>query len=428
MFLFDGLALGWQIYFTVALVVVLVMLAWTAVLFVRSARPLALARYADSDDFIWIFLVPALNEEVTIADSVSRLLALPVPDRRVIVIDDGSDDGTPDVLAGIDHPDLRVIRRDLPDARRGKAAALNQAYRLLAENPEELDRDRAIIAVVDADGRLGPEAPAYAAVHFADPRVGGVQSQVRIYNRSRILTWMQDIEFGVYGRLFQVGRNGWGTAGMGGNGQFNRLIALDDVADEEGPWKDRLTEDQDLGLRLLAKGWHGRQELVGAVDQQGLPRLRPLLRQRTRWSQGNLQAMDLLGTVMRAPFPLSARMELFAYLLMPVWQGIVGVAFISAIVLAAFGGVPLWAGGLTWELLAVYLLGFGGTLMGTIAARRGRGWLGPIRGFLVGHLYALYSLLLWPVLLRSLVRQLMGRDSWAKTAREPIEWEAPPAG
>ena len=192
-------------------------------------------------------------------------------------------------------------------------------------------------------------------------------------------------------------------------------------------FRDPLHARQDLGLRLLAAGWHGRQELVGSVDQQGLPRLRPLLRQRTRWSQGNLQAMDLLRTVMRSPFPLLARMELFAYMLMPLWQGVVGVAFVAALALAVVGDVSLWGHGLTWELAVVYLLGFGGTVMGAVAARRGMGWMGPVRGFLVGHVYALYSLLLWPVLVRSLLRQFAGRDGWAKTAREPVEEGRTPA-
>ena len=39
------------------------------------------------------------------------------------------------------------------------------------------------MVIVDADGRLAPDAPRYAAAHFADERVGGVQSLVRIYNR-----------------------------------------------------------------------------------------------------------------------------------------------------------------------------------------------------------------------------------------------------
>jgi 1,2-diacylglycerol 3-beta-glucosyltransferase len=422
-FLFDGLPTGWQVYFTIALGVVLAMLLWTVVLFVRSwsAEHRAPEVGPDgADAFSWVFLVPALNEELTIGDSVTRLLAIPLARRRIVVIDDASDDATPQILARIDHPDLMVIRRELPDARRGKAAALNHAYRVVTERLRA-DHDRVIVVVVDADGRLHPDAPMYAAAHFADPTVGGVQSLVRIYNRRHLLTWMQDVEFGVYGSLFQTGRNDWGTAGMGGNGQFNRLRALDAVADEHGPWRDRLTEDQDLGLRLLTEGWKGRQDLRATVDQQGLPRLRPLLRQRTRWSQGNLQAFGLARPVWRSPFPTGSRIELLAYLMMPIWQGIVGVALVSAFVLAALGIAPFWGGGPTWQLLLVYLLAFGGTVLGCVAAKRDDGVHGWVLGFLIGHLYALYTWLIWPVLTRSVFRQIIHRGSWAKTNREPLD-------
>jgi cellulose synthase/poly-beta-1,6-N-acetylglucosamine synthase-like glycosyltransferase len=313
-----------------------------------------------------------------------------------------------------------VIRRELSHARRGKAAALNHAYRVIARGLRA-DHDRVIVVVVDADGRLHPDAPAYAAAHFADPTVGGVQSRVRIYNRRHLLTWMQDVEFGVYGSLFQTGRNDWGTAGMGGNGQFNRLRALDAVADEHGPWRDRLTEDQDLGLRLLTEGWKGRQDLRAIVDQQGLPRMRPLLRQRTRWSQGNLQAFGLAGAVWRSPFPTGSRLELLAYLMMPIWQGVIGVALVSAFVLAVLGIAPFWGGGPTWQLLVVYLLAFGATVLGCVAAKRDDGVHGWVLGFLIGHLYALYTWLIWPVLTRSVFRQITHRGSWAKTKREPLD-------
>lgn len=422
-FLFDGLPTGWQLFFTLALGVVLAMFLWTVVLFVRSwgAEHRAPEPGPDgADGFGWIFLVPALNEELTIRDSVARLLAIPVAHRRIVVIDDASDDATPDILREIAHPDLMVIRRELPDARRGKAAALNHAYQIVREGLRA-HHDGVIVVVVDADGRLHPDAPRYAAAHFADPTVGGVQSRVRIYNRGHLLTWMQDVEFGVYGSLFQMGRNDWGTAGMGGNGQCNRLSALDSVADEHGPWRDRLTEDQDLGLRLLTQGWKGRQDLRATVDQQGLPRLCPLVRQRTRWSQGNLQAFALRGPVWRAPFPTGSRVELLAYLMMPIWQGVIGVALVSAFVLAILGVAPFWGGGPTWQLLVVYLLAFGGTVLGCVAARRDDGVHGWVVGFLVGHLYALYTWLIWPVLARSTFRQLSGRGSWAKTKREPLD-------
>lgn len=98
-----------------------------------------------------------------------------------------------------------------PDARRGKAAALNFAYAQILEQFHP-DPDRTIFYIVDADGRISPESPGFIAHHFQDPKVGSMQSLVRIYNRHRFLTWFQDVEFSIYGHLFQAGRNRWGTA------------------------------------------------------------------------------------------------------------------------------------------------------------------------------------------------------------------------
>jgi Glycosyl transferase family group 2 len=193
---------------------------------------------------------------------------------------------------------------------------------------------------------------------------------------------MQDVEFAVYGHLFQAGRNDWGTAGMGGNGQFNRLSALDEVSDDEGPWRDKLTEDQDLGLRLIAAGREGRQDLRAIVNQQGLSKLRPLRRQRTRWSQGNLQAIGLHRQVMRAPFGLPARLEQLAFIFLPFWQGIIGLGLVGSLILAIAGTAPFWGGGPAWQLVFFHLLAFGGTSLGCMTARSGQGPLGWLIGFL----------------------------------------------
>ena len=166
-----------------------------------------------------------------------------------------------------------------------------------------------------------------------------MQALVRIYNRGGFLTNMQDLEFAIYGSVYQAGKNREGTAGMGGNGQFNRLSALDSIVEEAGPWRDRLTEDQDIGLRLLSAGWRSHQEVRAEVHQQGVPRLRPLLRQRTRWAQGNLQSIDLLASTLRAPFSRGARLEEALYLFMPLWQTAVGLGFVTAVVLCATGQV-----------------------------------------------------------------------------------------
>ena len=253
--------------------------------------------------------------------------------------------------------------------------------------------------------------------------MGGVQALVRIYNRHRPLTWCQDVEFGIYGELYQLGRSRWGTAGMGGNGQFNRLSALDSVVtpDDDGPWRHRLTEDQDVGLRLIRAGWHGRQEVRVTVDQQGLPGLRRLYRQRTRWSQGNLQAMAQLPGVLRAPVSVGARLDLAAYLLNPLWQAVVGLSLVVGLYLFAFEDVPFWTSAMPWWLLLItYSLGFTGAVLGTVARSARRTPWAWLVGLVIAQPYALYSWLLFPVLIRATIRLVARRDSWAKTDREPV--------
>jgi 1,2-diacylglycerol 3-beta-glucosyltransferase len=418
---FEGIPLAAQLLLIVAFIVIVAMCFWTTALFVRAQRAIAGApapRPQADDAWTWVFLVAALNEEITIGDSVERLLALDLADRKIIVVDDGSDDATPQILAGFSDPDLYVLRRDLPDARKGKAQALNAAYHCIGQGLPDADRERVIVVVVDADGRIAPTAPRFAAAHFEDPEVGGVQALVRIYNRTGFLTRMQDVEFSVYASVYQAGRNHAGTAGMGGNGQFNRLSALDAIVEGDGPWRHRLTEDQDLGLRLLAAGWKSRQEVRAVVEQQGVPRLRPLLRQRTRWAQGNLQALDLLGATWRSPFPWPARIEEVLYLMMPLWQTVIGAALVAAIALAGLGFAPIVPA--ADVLPEIYILAFANSVLGCLATRHaaGRGW--P-RAVVVAHVYALYSWLLFPVLVRALVRQMGTQREWARTDRVPLE-------
>ena len=419
---FEGLPAGIEAFFALALALIIVLMLWTASLLVRGLRAARRAPPAgDPDEFDWVFLVPALNEEVTIRDSVERLLALELSRRRIVVIDDGSDDATAAILAELEHPDLVVIPRTAPEARQGKAEALNHAYRELGGMIGAADRSRVVVAIVDADGRLDPDAPRYAAAHLADDDVGGVQCLVRIYNRDHPLAWFQDVEFAIYGRLFQAGRNALRHGRDGRQRPVQPTLGARPGRRPGGPWRDRLTEDQDLGLRLVADGWRSRQELRATVDQQGLNRLRPLFRQRTRWSQGNLQAIGLAGAVARAPFGRLARAELLLQLLMPLWQAIVGLALVIAIALAITGVAPFWADGPWWQLLFFAVLGFGGVVFGCIAARAQDGARGWAEGIAIAPAYAIYSWMLWPVLARSAGRQLVERRDWAKTEREPVE-------
>lgn len=440
--IYDGLPV-WSV--PIFLIAVIMIICSTASLMLLAARAIAQLRrvsraravgdgLSGQEQYLWVFLVPALNEETVIADSVGRLAEVQVTHKRILVINDGSDDRTGEVLAGISDPDLTVLTRVAPQARQGKSEALNDAWRylhrtVLGEGPYRgWDPKKVIVTIVDADGRLDPMA-GRVTWFFDDDRVGGVQSQVRIYNQNSPLTVAQDLEFGVFGSVFQLGRTGWGTANMGGNGQFNRLAALDEIAVEDaegrvGPWRaGRLTEDQDIGLRLIHAGWRGAQASDVMIDQQGLNSLRALYRQRTRWAQGGWQVFDLIRPTLRnAHASVIARLDQLGYLLLPVVQAWVGLSVVLSIVFLTTGIArpPMTV----FIVVLAYVFSALPGVIGVLLARRGRGLWGFVVGLAFAHLYLIYSWLIYPVIYRSLLRQLTGAKSWAKTKREEISASA----
>ena len=126
-----------------------------------------------------------------------------------------------------------------------------------------------------------------------------MQALVRMYNRRTPLVYMQDVEFAVYGHLFQAGRNGWGTAGMGGNGQFNRLSALDDGRQRGGSVARQAHRGP--GSRAAAdrrKGGRAGRTCAPSSPSRVSRSSARCFRQRTRWSQGNLQAIGLWREVL----------------------------------------------------------------------------------------------------------------------------------
>lgn len=372
-----------------------------------------------ADQYLFAFLVPALNEGRVIGQTLSRLLALPARRLLVLVVDDGSDDETADLVEASADPRVRLLRRELPAARSGKGAALNAGFRRLLTEVGHWPADKVIVGIMDADGRLDPDAPDRVAAYFAEPTVGAVQTTVRIANRrDSALARLQDMEFVTYTDVFQTARDVWGVAGLGGNGQFVRLTAHLDLA--PAPWTDGLTEDLEQGLRLVCAGWQTRYCRDVAVHQQGLVSVRRLLRQRSRWFQGHLQAWRQIPRILRNA-PLRTVPHLLHTLLVPVLLlGNVLLLAALAVMLSALAFSPaarldLLRPGvfLDWYWLTFALAVF---LTVSVYARRERG-LGRWRVLVLGHAFAGYALL-WVVAgYWALGRAVRGRQGWLKTDR-----------
>jgi glycosyltransferase involved in cell wall biosynthesis len=69
-------------------------------------------------------VIPCYNERDTVAAVVAQVLASPFT-AEVVIVDDGSTDGTRDVLAGISEPRVRVL---LQPHNQGKGAALRRGF------------------------------------------------------------------------------------------------------------------------------------------------------------------------------------------------------------------------------------------------------------------------------------------------------------
>ncbi len=69
-------------------------------------------------------VIPCFNEETTIVEVLDQVLASPFTN-EVLIVDDGSTDGTRKLLSEIDHPSVRVL---LQDHNQGKGAALRRGF------------------------------------------------------------------------------------------------------------------------------------------------------------------------------------------------------------------------------------------------------------------------------------------------------------
>ncbi|HEY3050864.1 MAG TPA: bifunctional polysaccharide deacetylase/glycosyltransferase family 2 protein [Gaiellaceae bacterium] len=221
-------------------------------------------------------IVPAFNEVVGIERSVRSLAASDYPDLEVIVVDDGSTDGTGDLVRGLGLPGVRVL--DQPNS--GKPAALNHGI-------AEAEHD--IVVMVDADTVFEPRTLAHLVQAFRSEEVGAVSGNTKVGNRRRLLGRWQHIEyvmgFNLDRRLFDVLR--CMPTVPGAIGAFRREA----LADAGGVSGATLAEDTDLTLAVGRAGWRVVYEENARAWTEAPATLRGLWRQRYRWCYGTLQSV-----------------------------------------------------------------------------------------------------------------------------------------
>lgn len=396
------------------LVVLIALYVYT--LAVVSARDNTAGCDQRTDVLFFVLLVPALNEERVIGKTVASLLELR-GNFLALIIDDASDDGTVAALAPfLADSRIRLLERPLEQARRGKGYALNAGYAAVQRLglAERYGPDNLITVVFDADTRVEPDFLHAVARYFRDTKVAGVQSAVRMYNADQnIVTLWQHLEFAVWCKFFCRAKDRLGSATLGGNGQCVRFAALSDLGRE--PWQaSSLTEDLDLSLRLIRKGWRHRFCSSVAVWQEAVPRLRALVRQRSRWLQGHVVCWQHLPALLRSRLPVFARLELLLFLLLPALFLPIGLVSLGNWLYLLF--LKDWGGLNLVSVLVWYVLGFGMVPL-VLAAWKALDRPSLWRLFVHGHLFVFYFFVWFLAGVIVYWHVLLGRRAWVKTDR-----------
>jgi peptidoglycan-N-acetylglucosamine deacetylase len=227
-------------------------------------------------------VLAAFNEEPVIARTLRSILTSDYPILEVIVVDDGSSDGTADEVRAVIAEDSRVVLLRQPNT--GKAHALNNGV-AIAEGD--------FVVTLDADTIMDSATVTNMMRHFAldaSGRLGAVAGVVRVGNRrTNLLTRWQALEY-----LTQIGVERSAQDALGAISIIPGACAAwrkTAILDAGGYSNITLAEDCDLALTLHQMGWKVTQDDEALAFTEAPENVDDLLAQRTRWTFGTLQAI-----------------------------------------------------------------------------------------------------------------------------------------
>ncbi|MGW5093613.1 glycosyltransferase [Streptomyces nodosus] len=220
-------------------------------------------------------LVPAYNEAKCIENTVRSLMASEHP-VEVIVIDDGSSDGTARIVEDLRLPGVRVVRQH----NAGKPAALNRG---LANASHD------IIVMMDGDTVFEPATVRELVQPFGDPKVGAVAGNAKVGNRDSLIGAWQHIEyvmgFNLDRRMYDMLRCMPTIPGAVGAFRRSALERIGGMSD------DTLAEDTDVTMALHRDGWRVVYAENARAWTEAPESVQQLWSQRYRWSYGTMQAI-----------------------------------------------------------------------------------------------------------------------------------------
>lgn len=380
-------------------------------------------------------IIPAHNEQHSIANTLASLLCQTRPIDRVVVVVNGSTDKTadivrlfceqfPGVVSCVENP-VEQGRSGRPIEIKSKVAALNYAWRhYVAHRPARTHRDEYVMGL-DADVILEHDVVERLEATLDDDadrqKIGGVRpvygfaaSEATSW-RTRSLVAAQQIDFAGTELKDQLRRDHRVTI-LGGQATLFRRTALEKVSAEnknKGPWNDEsLVEDAYLTRKFEAHGYVGVVNAGAYAAVGAMQTTHAWWNQRRKWQNGHLidVASEKHFTLDRARWAQQIAMA---------FNWVLRVLFASLLIVSVAAGSFVF--NVLW-LIPIALASLQGTLIALRMKKRSNWLIIRSATYVLPELYTWKTLAVWSVSLKKGFLALVNsgridQSDWIRQAR-----------
>ena len=268
--------------------IVVLVTAFFALGIIRQSRSRPLPRPRDEDLLPMTILIPALNEEKvleTCMDSIQRA-TYPADKLEIIIAYERPPrcrDRTPEIAEALamKYPNVKAVANG-SSHKSSKAGAMNNCMPLVKGE---------IIGIYDADHIVKEDALLRAAAQFAaDERLGCISGKVMVRNMDyNMFTFLIGNEYTVINNFSRfLSEFLTGTHPLYGSNVYIRRKALDAIG---GFDEASLSEDSELGMRLISKNYSMRIDYTIKSYEEPAINFEDWWHQRVRWTRGSVDTL-----------------------------------------------------------------------------------------------------------------------------------------
>jgi hyaluronan synthase len=282
-------------------------------------------------------IMPAFNEEDAIGRSLRSLLQVDYPDDKleIVAVDDGSTDHTLAAMRAVaaGEPRVSVIAFD---RNQGKRAAMAAGIRAT---------DAEVIAFVDSDSVLEPDALRTLVQGFANPKVGAICGHANVLNlKESWLTRMQAVRYFVAFRVVKAAESIFGavTCCSGCFSAYRREAVMPKLEWWENQHflglQSTFGDDRSL-TNCVLRDWKVKYE-ANAVSHTAVPTtFRQFMKQQLRWKRSWTRESLIVGRFIWRKNPLAA-LSTYIGVVLPLVAPVIAVRTVLWQPIFGGGGVP----------------------------------------------------------------------------------------